>query len=309
MLPYSPLHLLLFAHPQRSIPYDALVMTSGNARGEPMATGPEEAIERLRGSVDLFLVNDRRILHRADDSVLRPVLQCAGPRGGAAGRGASASSAAPAGSSRSSCAWRRTSAGAFSPSAAISRARRPSASAATFTWLPTWATSRIPRTCDDFQAQVAPAARPLQDRARRVLYDPHPLYQSSRWATTFPAAAKTAVQHHHAHVLSVMAEHGLTECLGMAFDGTGYGSDGTVWGGEFLHATRRSFRRLGHFAAFPLPGGEAAVLKPIRIAFALVDGRGGGGAAGGPARGGRAAPCPALAGDECAALLVPRPHL
>jgi hydrogenase maturation protein HypF len=81
------------------------------------------------------------------------------------------------------------------------------------------------------------------------------------------------VQHHHAHALAVMAEHGLQQALALTFDGTGYGTDGTIWGGEFLEVDRRGFRRLGCFRPFPLPGGEAAVLHPLRAALALLAGR------------------------------------
>jgi hydrogenase maturation protein HypF len=85
-----------------------------------------------------------------------------------------------------------------------------------------------------------------------------------------PAPARLAVQHHFAHILSVMAEHGLQEAIGLAFDGTGYGTDGTTWGGEFLHATRSDFSRIGHFQPFGLPGGDAAVLHPARIALSIL---------------------------------------
>jgi len=103
------------------------------------------------------------------------------------------------------------------------------------------------------------------------VHDMHPLYRSTQWATG-QGLRTVAVQHHYAHALSVMAEHGLAEALALSFDGTGYGPDQTVWGGEFLHATRGSFTRLGSFLPFPLPGGEAAVVHPPRIAFALLDG-------------------------------------
>ena len=104
----------------------------------------------------------------------------------------------------------------------------------------------------------------------RVVYDMHPGYHSSEWARNASFPQKTEVQHHHAHILSVMAEHNLEEVLGLSFDGTGYGTDGNIWGGEFIHATRSDFVRLGHFMYFPLPGGETAIKNPVRILVGLL---------------------------------------
>ncbi len=279
MLPCTPLHLLLFFHPLAPAAARALVMTSGNARGEPMVTRSEEAIARLGGSADLFLVHDRRILWRADDSVLRPVLQCAGSgAGGGARRRAF----------RGHCQIRR--ARGYVPDTlhlAEDLGRRVLAVGGDLKSAPALGVGRDielapyvgdledPATRDDFDAHVRRFLSLYRVEPEEIAYDPHPLYYSTQWALSAPAAGRCAVQHHHAHLLSVMAEHGLAECIGMALDGTGYGSDGTVWGGEFLYATRSSARRLGHFARFRLPGGEAAVLRPIRIAFALLEERAG----------------------------------
>ena len=102
-----------------------------------------------------------------------------------------------------------------------------------------------------------------------VVHDLHPHYHSSKWPG-LPSVRRVMVQHHFGHALSVMAEHGLEETLALSFDGTGYGTDGAIWGGEFLYAARGGFTRLGSFAPFPLPGGDEAVRHPPRIAFSLL---------------------------------------
>ncbi len=112
------------------------------------------------------------------------------------------------------------------------------------------------------QLRVEPAA---------VAHDLHPDYESTRFARAFPAGRKIAVQHHHAHVAAGMAEHGLAgPVIGVAMDGSGYGPDGTVWGGEFLVADYAGFRRAGHFKPYRLPGGEGAIRHPPRMALSWL---------------------------------------
>lgn len=256
MLPYTPLHLLLFEHPGAAARPRWLVMTSGNRRDEPIAADPREALERLAGTADLFLCHDRRIVRRTDDSVLRPAapfpVALRRSRGFvpglvALGRPLARTVLAAGGDLKSAPAVGRGAAISLSPYVGDLDDPRAFAS--------------FERHVDDLLSLYggAPAA---------VHYDPHPRYRSSRWALAAPWQPKVAVQHHHAHLLSVMAEHGLDEAIGLSFDGTGYGDDGTAWGGEFLHATRRGFRRLGCFGPLRLPGGEAAVRHPLRIAAA-----------------------------------------
>jgi hydrogenase maturation protein HypF len=260
MLPYTPLHLLLFRHPGREAPYGHLVMTSGNRANEPIITDPDEAREKLGLVADVFLSHNRAILFRTDDSILR-----------------AGDSSAPFLLRRSRGYVPRLLTLASDVRGVILAVGGDLKNA------PSLARGRALHLCpfngdledpvtlsqfDDMVRQVLALYGATPDL---VVRDLHPLYHSGRWARELPWRG-AAIQHHFAHALSVMAEHGLEEAIALTFDGTGYGPDGTVWGGEFLHATRRGFTRLGSFAPFALPGGEAAVLNPARIAFALLSG-------------------------------------
>ena len=262
MLPYTPLHLLLFLHPGIKIPYDALIMTSGNLRNEPIITKPQEALKKLSSTADLFLYHNRSILFRNDDSILQHDW----------GEGV---------------AIIRRSRGIVP---GLITLKSPVAAA---TLALGGDLKNAPALARDKDVYLAPYIGDLDDQATRkdfenqidqllnlygikpeiVVFDLHPAYISSRYAREGEWNKKIAVQHHHAHLLSVMAEHGLSEVIGLSFDGTGYGSDGNIWGGEFLQATRSTFKRMGSFADFRLPGGESAILNPIRIAFSLVAGQ------------------------------------
>jgi hydrogenase maturation protein HypF len=262
MLPYTPLHLLLFVHPRASVGFRWLVMSSGNRRDEPIVTDPREALEVLGGTADLLLCHDRRIVRRTDDSVLRPArpspVALRRSRGFVPGlvnlsRTLDRTVLAVGGDLKSAPAMGRGSAISLSPYVGD---------------------LDDPRALASFERHVEDLLSLYGGTPGAVLYDPHPLYRSGRWALAAPWEPKVPVQHHHAHVLSVMAEHGLEEAIGLSFDGTGYGEDGTVWGGEFLHATRRGFQRLGCFGPWRLPGGEAAVKHPLRIAAAVLGGAG-----------------------------------
>jgi hydrogenase maturation protein HypF len=258
MLPYTPLHLLLFQHPDLGIDYRHLIMTSGNRANEPIITDPQEAQERLADIADVFLYHDRRIAFRTDDSIVR--------------------------------------AGAVSPPFLLRRSRGfvprliplsrkvdgvVLALGGDLKNAPALAQGRDlhlcpyngdledPETLAQFGVRIRELLELYGVSPDIVVHDAHPLYFSSRWAA--PRGSRTvAIQHHFSHALSVMAEHGLDEVIAFTFDGTGYGTDGSIWGGEFLHATRTGFTRLGSFAPFLLPGGEAAVLHPSRIVFALL---------------------------------------
>ncbi|MGW7302618.1 carbamoyltransferase HypF [Streptomyces sp. NPDC054829] len=265
LLPYTPVHTLLFGLPGDPPGPRTLVMTSGNRSGEPIVTDDGEALTRLAGLADAWLVHDRPIASPCDDSLLR--VRADGTEQ----------------------VLRR------------SRGYVPRPLRLPFTVRPTLAVGGDlknalclgeddlawfgPHIGDMGELTTLEAARRAESHLRRltgvhperVAADRHPGYHSSRWAhrraTELPDRRPVLVQHHHAHIASAMTEHGLdgtTPVIGVAFDGTGYGDDGTVWGGEVLLADYTGFRRFTHLLPAPLPGGDAGVANPCRLALARL---------------------------------------
>ena len=266
-LPYTPLHHLLLEAVGRP-----LVLTSGNLTDEPLATDDDDALARLAGLADGFLAHDREIRARYDDSVTRVV-------------------------ARRESVVRRARGYAPEP--------LPLPVATPVPFLAVGAELKHTFTlARGGRAHVAPHNGDLEDLAThraftdglahlsRLLalepevaaHDLHPEYLSTKYALAqFPPAKRIAVQHHHAHVASCAAEHGITgRFLGVAYDGLGMGDDGTFWGGELFLADLRGYRRLGRFGRAPMPGGALAVRKPYRMALGYLLGAEGfrGGAAG-----------------------------
>lgn len=255
LLPYSPLHHLLLArvgHP--------LVMTSGNRSEEPIAYRNQDAVERLRGIADLYLVHDREIVTRCDDSIARVV------------------AGAPV-------VFRR--ARGYVPRAVHTRRpfQRPILACGahlkntfcigfedTAFFGPHVGDLENLETFRSFTESIERMERFLRVTPQIVAHDLHPDYLSTTYAEARPDVGRIAVQHHHAHVASAMAEHGLEgPVIGVAYDGTGYGTDGTAWGGELLLVDYERFERLATFRPIPLAGGEAAIRQVWRIALALLD--------------------------------------
>ncbi|HEX5568419.1 MAG TPA: carbamoyltransferase HypF [Streptomyces sp.] len=259
LLPYTPLHRLLLGLPGDPSGPRVLVMTSGNRSGEPIVTDDREALTRLAGLADAWLWHDRPIAVPCDDSVLRVR------------------------SDGSEVVLRR------------SRGHVPAPVGLPFPVLPSlavggdlknafclaegrlaWFSPHIGDMDDLATADALEEAerrmRTLTGVAPRLLVaDRHPGYRSVRWARSRAAGRPVRlVQHHHAHIASAMAANGAdgrTPVIGVAFDGTGYGDDGAVWGGEVLLADYDGYRRLAHLAYVPLPGGDAGVGNPCRMAL------------------------------------------
>lgn len=252
MLPYTPLHHLLM----RGV--GIAVMTSGNLSEEPIQTRNEQALGALGGIADAFLLHDRDIFMRVDDPVVKFT---------------------PGGLQ----VFIRRARG-YAPEPVMLLEDGPDVLGAggdiktTFTLMkgPFAVVSQHIGDMENYETlgfyeetlsnlQSVYRAEPVA-----IAHDMHPGYHSTRWALGRPEK-KLAVQHHHAHVASVMAEYGLRgKVLGVALDGTGYGPDGTLWGGEFLIASALGFRRAGHFGYMALPGGERAVREPWRTAVCLI---------------------------------------
>lgn len=251
MLPASGLHHLL----ARAVD-GPVVATSGNLSGEPLCTDEHEALQRLGGIADLLLVHDRPIARAVDDSVVRIV----------AGRALvlrNARGLAPTSVGSETTQGAVLAVGGHLKSAVAVQADGHGVLGQHLGDLDTV------EACDGF-ARVVADARRLFGAPAVVVHDLHPDYHASRFAAAQPAR-RVAVQHHLAHVLACLADNDWRgPALGVAWDGTGLGDDGTLWGGEFLHVTEGGWARLAHLRTFALPGGEAAIRAPRWAAFGLL---------------------------------------
>lgn len=252
MLPYTPLHHILL----RELGFP-VVATSGNISDEPLCTDEREAVERLAGIADAFLVHDRPIARPVDDSVVRVTAgremmlrRARGYTPRPVSFDPSADAVLAVGAH-----LKNTVALAHHDAVIISQ---HIGDLETF------------QSAEAFRRAVSTLVNLYEAEPAVVACDLHPDYVSSRFAREQGLPVHT-VQHHHAHVAACMAENDLVgPVLGVAWDGTGLGPDGTVWGGEFLLATRGEYQRAGHFRTFALPGGDRAIREPRRAAIGAL---------------------------------------
>ncbi len=259
MLPYMPLHHLLLR--EIGVP---VVATSGNLSDEPICTDNDEAFERLRGLADAFLIHDRPIARHVDDSVAWIV--AGAPRLLRRARG-------------------------YAPLPVLLKEEVPTILAVGAHLKNTVALSvgrrvfisqhigdlETPEALAAFERVIADFLRLYEAEPVAIAHDMHPDYLSTKWAVEHLQSPTSnlqhliPVQHHHAHLAACLAENRVEgPALGVTWDGTGYGPDGTVWGGEFLLGDAAAYQRVAHLRPFRLPGGDAAVHEPRRVALALL---------------------------------------
>jgi hydrogenase maturation protein HypF len=254
LLPYTPLHFLLMEQAPA-----ALVMTSGNLSEEPLVYRNQEARDRLSGLADAFLMHDRDIQVPCDDSVVRPV---------------AAPAVIPLRRARGFVPGPISLPLLSPPVLGVGAEQKNTfCVAADGVALLSQHIGDLDRveTFDYYRHAISHFKGLCRQDPAIVAHDLHPAYLSTRYARELSGVSRVGVQHHHAHIAACLAENRRPQrCLGIALDGTGYGPDGTVWGGELLVADLAGFTRAGHFACVRLPGGEAAVRAPGRMAAAYL---------------------------------------
>ena len=290
MLPYTPLHYLLFYHTLGSARmserphFQALVMTSGNLSEEPIVHDNEEAVKRLSDFVDGFLLHNRDIFMRVDDSVVRMRSAESGIKNKKVSEMERHSERATPGVALSFI--RRSRGYAPDPIALHDDGPEVLGCGADLktTFTLTKGRFAIPsqhigdmenyETLKFYEQSLANLKAVYRANPAFFVHDLHPGYGTTRWAIEKGSrqSIKTyAIQHHYAHIGSVMAEYGLkNKVIGIILDGTGYGTDGHLWGGEFLIADIEGFERAGQFQYISLPGGEAAIREPWKTAVSYV---------------------------------------
>ena len=251
MLPYAPVHHLLF----HCHAFQALVMTSGNLSGSPVVKDNDEAFAKLASIADYFLLHNRQIVTQTDDSVIRM-------SGGYPAIYRRARAFVPSVVNLKHSAGRTLALGAIIKNTICMTKGKEA-----------FVSQHIGDLDNmDTQLHQVNIARHFQSLLRiepdLLAHDLHPDYPGSRYARSQEKLPTIAVQHHHAHAVSCMAEHGLTgPVLALTLDGNGFGPDRTVWGGEVLLADYHTYERLAHLSTVPMPGGDAAIHEPWRMAF------------------------------------------
>ncbi len=263
MLPYSPIHYLLMHEAQ-----GPWVMTSGNRSDEPLAIDNEDAVERLSGIADGFLLHDRRIIEMCDDSVIR---YCENSRGVHRSTLRRARGMVPEAVEFQTEGEKTLASGADLKGAfCIVHSNRAYVSQP-------FGDLANRDSMDSLHEAATRWEKKLNVSPMRVASDLHPIYFASQWGRerAFRIGVEPiGIQHHHAHLAALMAEHQRDpagQLLGFVFDGTGYGCDGTIWGGEAIAFRHGRFERFANLEPFQLPGGDAAVKFPYRIALSLLD--------------------------------------
>ncbi len=257
MLAYTPLHAVLFRMLADSGFVSPLVMTSGNRADEPICRTREEAFERLSGIADVFLVHNREIHNRCDDSVVFAGKDKVYPVRRSRGYVPDSVRLAKSGPCVLGCG------GLLKNTFCLTRSNEA--------FLSQYIGDLDEEKAQEFYLEALAGMKAFLEVSPEIIaHDLHPDYHSTRLALKMEGR-KIGIQHHFAHVAGVMAEHNITgPVLGAALDGTGYGTDSTIWGCEFILAEGGNFNRLGHLKPFPLPGGDAAVYGIWRTALSCI---------------------------------------